>query len=84
MRSMVSPFRFVCEDCNWAGPLEHLLQAENPFDHGEQIQGCPHCKAVNTMRSCCDELGCWEPDTCGTPTGNGGYRRTCGTHRPGG
>ena len=29
----------------------------------------------------CDEEGCIEPATCGTPTEEG-YRSTCGEHRP--
>ena len=73
--------RFVCRECGWRGNDEDALSASNPFDPGDIITGCPKCKNVNTMRTTCDELGCWEEDTCGTPT-LGGYRRTCGKHQP--
>lgn len=75
------PIRFVCEECDWRGLESAILCASNPFDAEDTIQGCPKCKSVNTMRTTCDEDGCWEPDTMGTPTENG-YRRTCWKHRP--
>ena len=30
--------------------------------------------------SCCDEPGCYEVTSCGWPTEDGGYRRTCYEH----
>jgi len=51
------------------------------FDPEYILHGCPKCKSVNMVGTVCDEWGCWEPDTIGTPTGDG-YRRTCHTHAP--
>lgn len=73
--------RSVCKECGWKGSGEEVLEAANPFDANDTISGCPKCKSAQTMRTTCDEPGCWEPDTCGTPTPNG-YRRTCGKHVP--
>jgi hypothetical protein len=81
MESKNADEKLVCEACNYGCKRRFLLDAPNPFDPGNRIFGCPGCKSVNTMRSCCDEPGCWEPDTCGTLT-PGGHRRTCGKHQP--
>jgi hypothetical protein len=77
--------KLVCEDCGWKGTDSQSLTAPNPFDKEDSVVGCPKCKAVNKLRTACDEPECWEEDTCGTPAVYGsstGYRRTCGKHRP--
>jgi len=73
--------RVVCEECGWKGYTYEILTASNPFDPIDRIIGCPTCKSVETLRTTCDEPGCWEQDTMGTPTKNG-YRRTCWKHKP--
>ncbi len=73
--------KIVCEECDWHGTSGELLTAPSPFDRFHTIAACPNCKEVNYYRTACDEPGCWEPDTMGTPTENG-YRRTCYKHRP--
>lgn len=83
-RATSETMRFVCEECS-ARISTKVLSAPNPFDNSDTITGCPSCKSVNTLRSTCDELGCWEPDTIGTPILHGqseGYRRTCWKHVP--
>lgn len=43
--------------------------------------GCSQCKAVGTIRVCCDEPGCFGFGTIGTPgTDVGPYRVTCWKH----
>ncbi len=78
---MTDPVKVVCRNCGWRGLSTEQLFAENPFDSTDTIVGCPKCRCVNTTRNACDERGCWDEDTCGTPTGEG-YRRTCHVHMP--
>lgn len=75
--------KVVCEDwrCGWHGQLDEILRAKHPFDADDEILGCPSCKDVNCILNACDEDGCWERVTCGTPTKTG-YRNTCGKHKP--
>lgn len=67
--------------CGWHGQEEEVLQAPNPFDSTDTLQGCPECKSVETIFVACDEPDCWKQATCGTPTPSG-YRQTCGKHVP--
>ena len=67
--------------CNWKGLEGDLLEAQNPFDPFDTLIGCPECKSINTIYPVCDEEGCWDAVTCGTPTPEG-YRSTCGNHWP--
>ena len=78
---MTEPIKLVCSDCNWQGEDHEALTAPNPFDPEFNIQGCPRCKEPNTLGVACDELDCWQPVSCGTPTPEG-YRRTCSKHVP--
>jgi hypothetical protein len=75
--------KFVCLDCSEVVTDREMLRATNPFDPTEGIVGCPNCKEVNSLVGACDEPGCSEQTTCGTPTPNG-YRRTCSRHMPAG
>lgn len=70
-------------DCKvpWRGTSDEVLRAPNPFDPADELWGCPKCKAVECLYLVCDEPGCWEHSTCGTPT-PAGYRSTCGKHMP--
>lgn len=77
----ITNLKTICLECKWVGSLEDLLTAPNPFDSGDVIYGCPKCKSVDCFVVACDEKGCWEPRTCGTPTATV-YRQTCGKHRP--
>lgn len=79
---VIDPTKRFCDECGWRGHQADILTAANPFDSEDVVVGCPQCKCVNTIKTCCDEPGCWEPDDCGTPTAEG-YRRTCGEHMRG-
>ncbi|KKL83145.1 hypothetical protein LCGC14_1977660 [marine sediment metagenome] len=73
----------VCEMCEYQSSnafLDHL-NGVNPFNVEEIIHGCPECKSIDSFRSACDEPGCWELVSCGTPSA-GGYRTTCRAHKP--
>lgn len=74
--------KLVCTNrCQWHGQSEEALTAPNPFDPEESIEGCPHCKSVDSLQMACDEPDCWLEVTCGTPTPSG-YRQTCHKHAP--
>jgi hypothetical protein len=67
--------------CNWQGYEDEILVAEHPFGYEGAIIGCPKCKSIATIDYVCDEQGCWEVATCGTPSIDG-YRHTCLKHKP--
>lgn len=73
--------KVICEECNWHGFESDILRAPNPFNSRDELSGCPKCRSVECLIEACDEDGCWNNSTCGTPTPNG-YRRTCGKHIP--
>ena len=66
-----------CTECGWKGTQDQMVDV-SVFD--EAVAVCPKCHYVeSSVRFACDEDGCWEYVTCGTPTNNG-YRSTCGRH----
>lgn len=75
--------RYRCWKCHARVYENEVLWADHPFalEAGEKITGCPKCREPNTLYLACDEPGCWDEASCGTPTPNG-YRQTCGDHRP--
>jgi hypothetical protein len=74
-------------DCGWKGHSYDLIACTvTRTDTGQSIGGtyvCPKCldPLSDDVIMCCDEPGCWEPRSCGTPT-QAGYRQTCGRHAP--
>lgn len=72
--------RLMCEECGWRGDDCTVLRAQDPFNSGCDLVACPQCRE-QAIRTCCDEPGCWDADTCGTSTPRG-YRRTCHKHAP--
>ena len=70
-----------CMECDSRIDEGQMLEAENPFEKGETIFGCPVCKTIGNFTQICDVMGCEAEATCGTPTPIG-YRRTCGFHVP--
>jgi hypothetical protein len=68
-----------CRECEWIGETTQLLQAENPFELGDTLYGCPKCRSVNCFIRLCDEQGCTRDASCGWPSEEG-YRQTCGKH----
>lgn len=76
----LTPDRWRCRECHSVTHEVDMLHAPNPFDPEDILSGCPGCKTVDSWIELCDE--CDEQATCGTPTSDGGYRRTCYDHRP--
>jgi hypothetical protein len=76
---MVELEKAVCRRCGWRGKMTERLTAVSPFDPDDILLACPYCKTVDSIDEMCDEGGCWDNATCGTPTENG-YRRVCGVH----
>ena len=74
--------RWRCNECNEISLEVDLLLAPNPFNPDEDtIVGCPLCLAVDRFGEICDEPGCESGASCGFPTKDGGYRRTCYKHK---
>jgi len=67
--------------CGWQGADDDVLTGKNPFDYDDEIIGCPKCKSIDSIIPVCDEDGCWERASCGTPT-KARYRNTCWLHKP--
>ena len=73
--------RWRCEECGHVSTVSEMLTAPNPFADTDEVLGCPGCRACNPeWIELCDT--CDSRATCGTPTADGGYRRTCYKHRP--
>lgn len=68
-----------CSECGWTGPADDRLIAVNPWREAEMIEGCPVCREPVEFQRLCDEPGCTQDATCGTPSPEG-YRRCCGEH----
>jgi hypothetical protein len=77
----MSDRKVKCAECDWGGVESVILTAPNPFDPSDTVNGCPKCHSVDSIVYACDEDGCWDDASCGTPT-PAGYRSTCGKHRP--
>jgi hypothetical protein len=73
--------KWRCRECDWRGGDSDLLRAPNPFDREDILIGCSKCKQAETMVLVCDEDGCLQDATCGTPTPMA-YRHTCHRHVP--
>jgi len=71
-----------CGECGKHCADGEMLAGANPFLVGDEVYGCPHCRACNPDWSqICDEPGCKSETTCGTQTETV-YRRTCARHMP--
>ena len=77
----IEPNKLKCSECEWRGEIKEVLVADNPFEPGESMYGCPTCKCINRFDAVCDEPECWGLAHCGTHT-RAGYRNTCGKHKP--
>ena len=80
---MSQQWKWFCSECKENFYLDSdALRAKNPFNQSEEIVGCPNCFAVNSRVEACQHGHCWMEASCGTPTKDGGYARTCGRHCP--
>lgn len=61
----VMTHKLRCDECRWFG--NEVLVAPHPFTPDEQIYGCPRCMGTDLL-ACCDEPGCGDGVTCGTPS----------------
>lgn len=81
----IEPNRFRCDACNQVVPLDTIVTVSVPHptkaEQSVTADQCPKCGECNYWTAICDEAGCDQPCSCGTPIA-GGYRRTCGQHRP--
>lgn len=75
----------VCSECGWHGTAADLDHVDDPRPlHGmaaDRWQVCPKCRTPEHIRPACDEPGCFDAITCGTPLPTG-YRSTCSKHAP--
>lgn len=74
--------RWRCDECYHIALNSEWLEARSPFDPDDHLSGCPACKATNAAERLCDEPGCKQLATCGTPF-PGGYKMHCHVHPPG-
>ncbi len=76
------PEHWHCPSCYKVFPKSEALEGTHPFQIGGSIYGCPQCRAASEeFELVCDEPGCEQIVTSGTPI-PGGYRRTCHEHSP--
>ena len=69
-----------CKECDWIGSVDDMLEADNPFDPGYTIIGCPECKTPCNLEYACEVEGCNELSTCGFCGKDGEYHQVCGKH----
>lgn len=69
-----------CTDCHWHGKITEVLRAENPFEPGDEILGCPRCHTVSHIVYACDFGDCKRDVSCGWLDAEGKYWSTCGAH----
>jgi hypothetical protein len=67
--------------CNWIGDSSETLKAPNPFNPNDELSACPKCKEMGVIQPACDEPGCGQFASFGTPTPSG-YRWVCHEHAP--
>jgi len=73
-----------CKECSAQVLEADMLAAPSPFDSAYTLWACPKCKQCDEgFFQICDEPGCNQEATCGWPTNDGGYRRTCSEHMKG-
>ncbi len=75
--------RWICRECSGVCVDGEYLTAPNPFDHGDTLTACPHCKEPNTLEGACQSKGCDKSCSSGSPN-VGGFRYVwaCWDHSP--
>ena len=75
--------KFICESCCSIVFAEDRMWADNPFQPGDEISGCPQCNGVECFKTACQFDGCKNEGTGGYPGGNGfRYFWACHKHAP--
>jgi hypothetical protein len=72
--------KWICLHCRFIGAFDAFEQVEDPGELGNWWTVCPSCRTPEQVTSACDEPGCNREGSCGFPTPEGGYRRTCFDH----
>lgn len=73
--------RWQCNFCAHKLMSGEMLQAPSPFESSDILRACPRCKQCDEgFFQLCDAPNCNQEATCGWPTTDGGYRRTCYDH----
>ena len=73
---------FVCDECGWHGNNPESVMIPMYANRDEAIDVCPKCRCVKSSLSvCCEEPGCKNEASCGTPHQTG-YKRHCHLHPP--
>ena len=75
-----NPYKCQCTACQWVGMSGALDNVKDPRGPDEW-RVCPQCRTPENLAMVCDEPGCAERVSCGTPTQQG-YRSTCHKHAP--
>lgn len=77
--------KIICMEC---GAKLHYSELDlvpdpnpPPNTEPEVWRVCPKCRIPEQLEPICDEPGCWERSSGGTPTSEG-YRWTCYKHHP--
>lgn len=71
--------RWICNECSAVFETDDILRAPNPFDTSCEVCGCPVCKAVECIQSCCSIETCSNPSSIGVRTETE-YKWFCGQH----
>jgi hypothetical protein len=70
----------------YSGPEDAIDAAIRVYTTGtdslreRMLDAIEEYERVSALMNECDEDGCTRQATCGWPTHDGGYRRTCGLH----
>jgi hypothetical protein len=73
---------FICDECGWHGNNPESVMIPMYANRDEAIDVCPKCRCVKSSLSvCCEEPGCKNEASCGTPHQTG-YKRHCHLHPP--
>ena len=71
---------WLCTHCRTRSDDDELLRAPHPFIEEDSIWGCPNCRETDNITRACDEEGCLQEASAGTPTQEGGYTWRCSSH----
>jgi hypothetical protein len=73
---------YICEECGWHGEKPCVTWIDMGGRPKCAFSCCPNCHGIkSTINKCCDEPGCKEGASCGTPY-PGGYKQHCHRHTP--
>lgn len=70
---------FRCKECGWIGQESEIVKFPDP-ESSNIWNICPQCRAAEQFENICDEPECNSIATCGWPTLDNNYRRTCYKH----